>query len=304
MLENLAPMAVFAKVAETASFTAAARDLGLSKSVVSKYVAKLENSLGARLINRTTRRLSLTEVGEAFYERCRRIVQEAEEAELAVTRLHAAPRGRLRVNLPMSFGLAHVAPLVPEFLSAYPEINLDYTLDDQVVDVIEDGYDVVIRITSMPDSSLFARKLAPMRTVTCASPDYWAANGKPTHPKDLGQHNCLVYSYLATRDEWQYEEASNPIAVKVSGCLRANNGDALTVAAVAGLGVTRMPTFIVGEQIKSGALVPVLEDFEPQGRGIYAVYPHNRHLSAKVRAFVDFLVTCFGEQPYWEPNPT
>ena len=186
-MDQLTGMAVFAKVVETGTFTGAAEALGLSKGAVSKQIARLEDRLGARLLNRTTRRSSLTEVGAAFYERCRRIVAEAEEAELAVTRLHAEPRGTLRVNLPMSFGLLHIASAVPDFMAAYPEINLDLTLDDRVVDVVDEGYDIVIRITDLPDSSLIARRLAPFHIATCAAPAYWDAHGRPRHRPDAAR---------------------------------------------------------------------------------------------------------------------
>jgi len=297
-MDHLTGMAVFAKVVETGTFTGAARAMGLSKGAVSKQIAKLEDRLGARLLNRTTRRSSLTEVGAAFYERCRRIVAEAEEAELAVTRLHAEPRGTLRVNLPMSFGMIHMADALPDFMSAYPEISLDVTLDDRVVNVVDEGYDVVIRITELPDSSLIARRIAPFRIATCASPAYWDAHGRPRHPDDLRGHACLLYSYLSNLNEWRYRGPDGPFAVRVDGPMRGNNGDLLRAAAVAGLGVVRSPTFIVGCHLVEGRLEQVLAEYEDDDRGIYAVYPHNRHLSAKVRAFVDFMAKCFAD-PQW-----
>ncbi|PIW26148.1 MAG: LysR family transcriptional regulator [Rhodospirillales bacterium CG15_BIG_FIL_POST_REV_8_21_14_020_66_15] len=298
-MDQLTGMAVFAKVVESGTFTGAAKALGLSKGAVSKQIARLEDRLGARLLNRTTRRSSLTEVGAAFYERCRRIVAEAEEAELAVTRLHAEPRGILRVNMSMSFGLLHVAEALPDFMTAYPEIELDVSLDDRLVDVVEEGYDVVLRITELPDSSLIARRIAPFRTATCASPAYWDAHGRPRHPDDLRGHNCLLYAYLSTLNEWRYRDADGAIGVRVQGNMRCNNGDVLRAAAMAGLGVIRSPTFIVGCDLQEGRLERVLADFEEQDRGIYAVYPYNRHLSAKVRAFVDFLAARFAD-PLWD----
>lgn len=299
-MDQLTGMAIFAKVVESGGFTAAAQALGMSKSAVSKQVSRLEDRLGARLLNRTTRRSSLTEVGQAFYERCQRIVAEAEEAELAVTRLHAEPRGTLRINLPMSFGLKHVAGALPEFMAAYPEIIVDATLDDRIVDVVDEGYDVVIRITDMPDSSLIARRLAPFHQVTCASPDYWARHGRPKRPEDLRGHACLLYSYLSTMDEWRYREDGRPVSVKVKGPLRGNNGEFLCAAAVAGRGVARLPSFICGEDLMAGRLQCVLREFEPAGPAIFAVYPHNRHLSAKVCAFVDFLAARWGDDPPWD----
>ncbi len=297
-MDHLTGMAVFAKVVETGTFTGAAQAMGLSKGAVSKQIAKLEDRLGARLLNRTTRRSSLTEVGAAFYERCRRIVAEAEEAELAVTRLHAEPRGTLRVNLPMSFGMIHMADALPDFMAAYPEISLDVTLDDRVVNVVDEGYDVVIRITDLPDSSLIARRIAPFRIATCASSAYWDAHGRPKHPDDLRNHACLLYSYLSNLNEWRYRGPDGPFAVRVDGPMRGNNGDLLRAAAVAGLGVVRSPTFIVGCDLVEGRLEQVLAEYEDDDRGIYAVYPHNRHLSAKVRAFVDFMAKRFAD-PIW-----
>ncbi len=297
-MDHLTGMAVFAKVVETGTFTGAAQAMGLSKGAVSKQIAKLEDRLGARLLNRTTRRSSLTEVGAAFYERCRRIVAEAEEAELAVTRLHAEPRGTLRVNLPMSFGMIHMADALPDFMAAYPEISLDVTLDDRVVNVVDEGYDVVIRITDLPDSSLIARRIAPFRIATCASSTYWDAHGRPKHPDDLRGHACLLYSYLSNLNEWRYRGPDGPFAVRVDGPMRGNNGDLLRAAAVAGLGVVRSPTFIVGCHLVEGRLEQVLAEYEDDDRGIYAVYPHNRHLSAKVRAFVDFMAKRFAD-PIW-----
>lgn len=297
-MDHLTGMAVFAKVVETGTFTGAAQAMGLSKGAVSKQIAKLEDRLGARLLNRTTRRSSLTEVGAAFYERCRRIVAEAEEAELAVTRLHAEPRGTLRVNLPMSFGMLHMADALPDFMAAYPEISLDVTLDDRVVNVVDEGFDVVIRITDLPDSSLIARRVAPFRIATCAAPAYWDAHGRPKHPDDLRQHACLLYSYLSNLNEWRYRGPDGPFAVRVDGPMRGNNGDLLRAAAVAGLGVVRSPTFIVGCELVAGRLEQVLTEYEDDDRGIYAVYPHNRHLSAKVRAFVDFMAERFAD-PQW-----
>jgi DNA-binding transcriptional LysR family regulator len=302
-MDHLTGMAVFAKVVETGTFTGAAKALGLSKGAVSKQVARLEDRLGARLLNRTTRRSSLTEVGSAFYERCRRIVAEAEEAELAVTRLHAEPRGTLRVNLPMSFGLRHIAEALPDFMAAYPEINLDVTLDDRVVDVIDEGYDLVVRITDLPDSTLIARRIAPFRVATCAAPAYWDAHGRPRHPDDLRGHACLLYSYLSNLNEWRFRGSAGPIAVRVDGPLRGNNGDMLRAAAVAGRGIIHSPTFIVGADLQAGRLECVLTEFEEEARGIYAVYPQNRHLTAKVRAFVDFMTARFGDSPAWDRLP-
>lgn len=299
-MQDLNAMLVFARVVEARSFSAAATRMGVSKSAVSKQVSRLEDRLGARLLNRTTRRLSLTEIGAAFYERCARIAAEAEEAELAVTRLHQEPRGTLRVNAPQSFASRHLSPLLPEFLAAHPELRVDLTLADRIVDVIEEGYDVVIRIAELADSSLIARKLAYARRVVCAAPAYWDARGRPVAPADLRAHDCLGYSYLASRGEWPFEGPDGPTSVKVTGTLNTNSGDVLMDAATAGRGVVFLPTFICGAALADGRLEAVLEDYEAAPRGVFAVYPHNRHLSAKVRAFVDFLVARFQPTPPWQ----
>jgi DNA-binding transcriptional LysR family regulator len=298
-MDNLSGMAVFARVVEAKSFSEAARQLGISKAAVSKQVSRLEERLGARFLNRTTRRLSLTEIGAAFYERCARIVAEAEEAELAVTRLHATPRGTLRVDAPLSFGLQYLSPLLPAFMAQYPELRVDLTFNDRFVDLVEEGYDVAVRIANLPDSSLIARKLAESRSFVCAAPDYWERHGRPAHPADLAAHNCFGYSYLATRNEWRFRGPDGPATVRISGTLTANNGDVLRAAAVAGLGVVLMPGFLVCDDLRAGRLEPVLRAFEPDLAGIHAVYPHNRHLSAKVRAFIDHLVDALDPAP-WE----
>ena len=299
-MENLAGMAVFAKVVEAKSFTAAAAQLGISKSAVSKQVSRLEDNLGARLLNRTTRRLSLTETGAAFYERCTRVVAEAEEAALAVTRLQSEPRGRLKLNAPMSFGLLHVAPAIPAFLARYPDLHIDMTMTDSFTDLGEEGYDLAIRIATLADSSLIARRLAPNRRVVCATPAYFERHGTPRRPEDLAHHNCLSYAYMPLEEQWQFSVEGRSRPVAVSGNFRTNNGDALRAAALAGLGVSVLPTFIVGRDIQDGRLAAVLAEHVISNSSVYAVYPHNRHLSAKVRAFVDFLVGQFGPEPYWD----
>lgn len=292
-MDLLTGMAIFAKVVETQSFTAASDALGLSKSAVSKQVSRLEDRLGARLLNRTTRRLSLTEVGEAFYERAARAVAEAEEAELAVTRLHTAPRGRLKVGVPMSFGLVRVGPLLARFSELYPEVALDLHLDDRVVDVVDGGYDLVIRITTLPDSSLIAKRISSFHHAVVATPAYWQSNGQPSRPSDLTTHNCLLYSYQSHRDEWRFRSDER---VRVSGNIRANNGDMLCEAALGGAGVAWLPSFIVGDACTQGRLEEVLQDHAEEAPGIYAIFPANRYLSTKVRVFVDFLAEAFSKK--------
>lgn len=295
-LDQLVGMAVFAKVVEKQSFTAAARDLDMSKSAVSKHVSRLEDHLGARLLNRTTRRLALTEIGGAFYARCSRLLAEAEEAELTVARMSTEPRGELKVSVPFSFGRLHVMPLMCGFMREHPHVSLDLTLDDRYVDLIGDGFDLAIRVGNLVDSSLIARKLATTRHVVVAAPAYWAARGLPRVSRDLAGHDCLIYSYLRMGSQWQIGGET----VRVSGRLQANNGDVLLQAAVDGHGVAMLPSFIVWNEVRAGRLVPALVDHAAPTIDIHAVYAHGRHVSAKVRAFIDHMVASFGERPYWE----
>jgi DNA-binding transcriptional LysR family regulator len=305
VMDRLASMAVFAKVVEAESFTLASSQLGMSKSAVSKAISALEDRLGARLINRTTRRLALTEVGRAFYERCARIVAEAEEAELAVTHLQESPRGQLRVNAPVSFGVLHLGPALAAFMQRYPELNLDLDLTDRYVDLIEEGFDLVVRIAAeLENSSLIARKLADNEMVVAASPAYWNRCGRPARPEDLARHPCITYAYSRTPHEWPFVDAAGRrLTVRIAGRLHTNNGEASMHAAIAGLGVVRLPRFICGPMLASGELEAVLGHANPPPGGIYALYPHNRHLSTKVRVFVDFLRDRFGERCDWDHPP-
>jgi DNA-binding transcriptional LysR family regulator len=304
-MDKLTGMAVFARVIDAGSFTAAAAQLGMSKSAVSKAISALEDRLGARLLNRTTRRLALTEVGRAFYERCARIVAEAEEAELAVTHLQLTPRGTLRVNAPMSFGALHLGPALAVFLARYPELKVDLELSDRFVDLLEEGYDVAVRIAAaLPDSSLIARRITVDDAVICASPAYWQRHSRPRVPADLERHACVTYAYNPNPREWPFVAADGrPINVRVDGPLHTNNGEATLHVALAGLAVVRLPRFICGPELAPGRLEAVLADATPPPNGIYAIYPHNRHLSAKVRAFVDFLIERFGPGCDWGHRP-
>jgi DNA-binding transcriptional LysR family regulator len=299
-MQSVDDLLVFVQVVENASFSKAAKQLGRSKAAVSKQVSRLENRLGVRLLNRTTRRLSLTEAGVALHERGTRIAAEVEAAETAVTRLQREPRGTLRVSAPMSFGVLHLAPTLAAFLVRHPQMTVDLSLSDRFVDLIEEGFDIAIRIGDLADTSLIARQLAPNRRLVCASPDYIAARGMPRTPADLIAHNCLCYSYLASQDEWRFTGPQGPVAVKVHGNLRANNGDALRAAMLDGLGIGLAPTFIVGEDVKARRLTVLLAEYRSTESSVYAVWPHSRHLSAKVRVFVDHLAARFGDRPYWD----
>jgi DNA-binding transcriptional LysR family regulator len=289
-MDQLAAMRTFAAVVDAGVFSAAAKTLGQSKATVSKQVSQLEDHLGARLLNRTTRRLSLTEIGQAYLERTRRILEEVEEAERAVSELHGAPRGTIRVNAPMSFAIRHLGPALPEFLGRYPDVSIELSLSDRVVDVVAEGYDLVIRIIELEDSSLIARKLCESRRVLCASPDYLAKRGTPGHPGDLAQHDCLIYANRPSPRDWEFENAEGEqVTVRVNGRLSTDNGDIEVEAALAGLGVSLIPDFLVDEYLADGRLTCILPDWSGRHAPIYAVYPHNRHMSAKVRVFVDFL---------------
>ncbi len=303
-MDRLHSMKIFARVADAGSFSAAARDLGLSKAAVSKHVRSLEDRLGVRLLNRTTRRLSLTEEGRTYHDWCNRIGSDVEEAELSVRRLQSEPRGTLRLNAPMSFGILHLGAVLPDFLDRYPDLTVDLSLNDRYVDLVDEGYDVAVRIGELTDSSLIARKFATTRRVLCAAPAYLARRGTPKSPRDLAGHNCLSYSYMRLRPgEWQLAGPDGSAPVRVAGNLSANNGDVIRAALVAGTGIAWQPSFIVGDDIRAGRLRPVMPDYWDE-IGIYAVYPQTRHLSAKVRAFVDFLVGRFEATPWDEFGET
>jgi DNA-binding transcriptional LysR family regulator len=296
-MEDLERMAIFARVVEAKSFSAAARRLGMSKSLVSKQVARLERSLGARLLNRTTRTMSVTEVGAVFYEHCARMLDEVEEARLAVSRLHGEPRGTLKITAPVAFGTLHVAPALPDFLARYPDVSIDMTITDRFADLAEDGYDVALRIAKDPGQNLVARRLAPVNRNVCATPDYFERHGVPRTPHDLAHHNCLTYTYL---DQWHLRGPEGELAVPTSGNLRLNDDEALSQAVLGGLGVALLPTFIIGKDLQAGRLQSVLAQYVPLERHVYAVYLPNRHLSPKVRVFIDFLLERFGSPPYWD----
>ena len=299
-MKNLVGMAIFARVAEAKSFSEAARRLGLSKSMVSKEVTKLERSLGARLLNRTTRNLSLTEVGAAFYEHSARVVQEAEEAELVVGRLHGEPRGVLKLTTPVAFGTLHIAPALPEFLAQYPDVSIDLTISDRVFDLAEEGYDLSIRIARELPPNVVARPLATINRVVCATPDYFARRGIPQAPKDLVEHNCLVYTHANPDFVWRFRADNADIVVPVKGNLTLNVDEALWQAVLGGLGISLLPTFIVGNDLQAGRLQAILAQYVPSERTLSAIYLPNRHLSAKVRVFIDFLLARFAAPPYWD----
>jgi len=300
-MENLTDIAVFVQVVESGSFTAASDRLGLSRSVVSKYITRLEDRLGVRLMNRTTRRLSLTEAGQTFFTGSQRGLQEIETAETEVSRLQETPRGKLRLNAPMSFGILHIAPALPDFLRRYPDLSVDMSLDDRQVDLVEEGFDLAIRIAELPDSSLVARRLGPCRHVVCASPNYLELYGSPRTPDDLRKHNAITYRYQASPGEWRLLSSEKHfVSIPVTGSIQMNNSLAIREAVLCGAGITLIPTFLVGDDLKAGRLYEVLPEYRAQEISIYAVYPERRHLSPKVRAFVEFMKERLSDPPYWD----
>lgn len=302
-MDRLDAMTTFVRVVDTGSVSAAAEYLEVAKSAVSRRLRDLEAHLGAELLRRTTRRLTLTETGRAYYERCVRILADVTEAEDAVSSQHGELAGRLRVAAPLSFGLLHLQPAIDDFLATHPRVQFDLDLNDREVDLVAEGFDVGVRIAQLPDSSLIARRLAPIRAIACAGPDYLDRKGVPSDPQELTQHECLVYSNLQEPAVWRYVDGNGQKRrVHVRARLSANNGDFIRQAAVAGNGIILSPTFIVYRDIAEGRLVPILEDTEWPVLQTYALYPQTRHLSARVRAFVDFLVVRFAGEPYWDAH--
>ncbi len=300
MGDSLYEMSVLTKVVAAGSLSAAARDLGVSTAVVSRRLAALEARLGVRLVNRTTRRLALTDEGASYHEACTRILGEIEDADAAAAAQRVEPQGLLKVALPASFGHKHIAPLVPPFAARYPKIQLAFSLSDRTVNVIQEGYDLAIRIGELEDSSLAARKLAPNRRVVCASPDYLKRHAAPRSPDELRQHNCLTTNDLQMNWEYKGPDGKRGV-VRVSGHYACDNWEVLREWAMAGLGVALKSTWDVRRQLEDGALVPLLPGYDfDTDVAIYAVYPHRRYLPAKTCVFIDYLAESFGPEPYWD----
>lgn len=299
-MDPLDGIAAFARVVDSGSFSAAARRLKISKSAVSAHVQRLEERLGVRLLNRTTRQLSLTEAGAAYYRHCARILVEAEAAEQAASALQREPRGTLRISAPNSFGWMHVAPVVPPFLQRYPDLAVDITLSPEHVNLVDEGLDLAIRIGVLEDSPLVVRRLAPSRLALCAAPAYLKAHGVPRAPNDLAKHNCLCTAALPWGDEWRLAGKGGEVRIAVGGSFRSNSAEMLHAAVLDGIGIAVLPIWAAGEALRSGTLRRVLKAWELPASTIYAVYPGNRLMSMKVRAFVDHLARRFGRKPYWE----
>lgn len=300
-MDRLRAFEVFVTVVTRGSFTKAADALDTSPANVTRYVNELEAHLRTRLMNRTSRRLSLTEGGEALFDRAKSILEEVAETEALATTASLQPRGRLRINAPLSFGSLVLAPLWPRFMAKYPDVELDVGLIDRMVDIVEEGYDLAIRISRTGSGSHIARRLSRSQNMVCASPDYLAAHGMPRVPADLAQHVCLGYTYGATSDEWQFRGPTGELeSVRVRWAMRANNGDTARAAALAGAGVIWQPSFVIGEDVRAGRLVEVMPGYQMPAIDIQAIYASRRHLSAKVRVMLDFLVDAFQGTPPWE----
>lgn len=293
-MDRLSAMQAFVAVVETGAFARAAERLGVSTSSLSRQVSDLEHHLGARLLNRTTRRLSLTEGGQAFYERCVQLLAELAEAEAIATLAAAAPRGRIKLTCSVAIGLQRIAPAIAAFSAKYPDVTFDVTVADRLIDLVEEGFDLAIRIGRVGGETLVARKLGTMELVPCASPAYLARRGTPRTPADFAGHNLFLYAYGEHPNVWKLEDREGEVhEVRVNGTLTANSGDLLAAAAVAGLGIAFEPDFIVGEHLAAGRLVRLLPDYSGMRSDIWAVYPSRRHLSVKVRLFVEHLVASF-----------
>lgn len=297
-------MAIFSYVVREGSFSAAAKRLNTSRSAVSKAVAKLELELGARLLNRSTRHISLTEIGAAFYEHCYRIVDEAEQAELMVESLSAKPRGLLKIAVSVAFGTLHIAPAMADFLEHNAELDIDLMVADKIEDLAAEGYDLAITVTNAPPLSLVARRLAPVRRILCATPAYFKRYGIPLVPQDLATHNCLDYTHSGDRGIWRFRGPKGDIAVPVSGRLSVNDDEALSQVVLGGLGCALLPTFIVGKELQQGKLQSVLSEYIPVEQHVYALWLPNKNLPLKARVFIDFLVDRFGAEPYWDEKQT
>lgn len=296
-MDRLACDRMFIAVVERHSLTAAAVKLGVSSGQASKLVSRLEEDLGVQLLHRTTRSVSTTEAGQAYYERIKSLLDDMDELDATIRSASGAPRGRLTMSVPITFGTQVLAPLLAEFAEAHPMIELDVSFSDRVVNLVEEGFDLALRIGTLRDSSLIARKLCPIRLVTTAAPAYLEQFGKPATPADVAGHACILDTNFTDSATWRFAYGTS---VSIRGRLRFSNAEACAAAAAIGLGVVQGPSFVAGDRIRSGQLVPVLETFEPDPLALWAVYTTGRHLAAKVRVMVDFLIEQFADNPPWD----
>jgi len=298
-MDRFQEMKVFAAVIEAGSFTRAAHALDMSKAAVSRYVGELEERLGLRLLHRTTRKLAPTTEGEIFYARCRELLDNLDEAEAEVTSRSGEATGLLKVNVPVTFGLMHLAPLWPAFLARHPKLSIDITLSDRVADLVEEGVDIAVRIGQLPASSLIGRKLASTRLVLCASPHYLRERGAPARPDELLRHDVISYSLFSTGETWRFTGPDGEVAVTVRPRMRTNSGDTCRAAALQHQGIILQPSFIVGADLAAGTLLEIMPGYRSVELGIHAVYPSRKFVSPKVRLLIDFLVEAFAA-PAWD----
>ncbi|WP_114086537.1 LysR family transcriptional regulator [Thalassospira profundimaris] len=304
-MDRLTSMAVFVRVVELGSFAAAAKDLGLSPQMVAKHVVHLENRVGATLLHRTTRRQSLTDLGRAYFDQCKRVIAEADMADALADEVRTQPSGRLRVAAPVTFGTSQLAPFITAYLHDFPNIQIDLILNDRIVDPLEEGVDVVIRIGALEDSRLIGKPLAPYRLIACAAPDYLARHGTPKVPQDLIAHNCLGFAYWSPSlcCQWTFSNRDRLETVNVTGTFRSNNWAALLSAAIGGAGITLGPEIALHEALASGRLVQVLPDYQGPERPLYVLYPANRRPTAKMRHFIAAMKDAFGPNPARDALP-
>ncbi|MFK5892629.1 MAG: LysR family transcriptional regulator [Pseudomonadota bacterium] len=300
-MDRFEEMKTFISVVKNGSLTAAADKLDIAKSAISRRITDLEKRLDVQLLNRTTRRINLTESGQQYYQYCEHILADLEEAEQAVSSEHAQLKGTICIAAPLSFGIKHLAPIMNDFLKEHHHLKLDLNLNDRMVNLLEEGVDLAIRIGQLDDSSHKARRLAPIRNIVCASPEYLRIHGTPQKLQDLTEHHCLSYSNITEGQLWQFSESDGAsITVRIPHRMRANNGDVLLKGAIDGLGIIAVPTFISYEAVNQGLLIPILSNYKLAEMAVYAVYPNQRHLPIRVRLFIDYLTKRFGNSPYWD----
>lgn len=300
-MDRFSGMQAFTQVVEAGGFAAAARRMGVSRSVVNKQVIKLERELGVQLLRRSTRQVTPTEPGLVFYERCVGLVSQLEDAIRSVTELQESPTGNLRINAPMSFGTLHLSGVAAEYMQRHPDVHVELVLNDRFVDPIEEGFDVTLRVGEPAAvTSLVTKEIVGCHRVLCASPEYLADHTEPTHPVELTTHRCLQYGYLASGNRWRLEGPDGERSYPINCVMWSNNGEVLKAAAIGSQGISLLPTFIVGDALQEGELRTVLHDYQPPKASLCAIYPRHRHLSTKVQLFVDLLLARFGGRPYWD----
>lgn len=293
-MDRLSSMATFAKAVELGSFSAAGEALGMSSQLVGKYVQTLEQQLGVRLLNRTTRRQHLTDIGASFYERVKIILAEVEAAEALAAETRATPRGRLRIGAPVSFGIHALSPRLPEYLRAHPEVSIDLAVSNRYVDVIDEGFDAIFRVGELSDSSLIARPLAPYRLVLCAAPAYLSAHAPIARPQDIAEHECLGFSHTELRANWTLDGPQGRVTVPVSGRLMIDSGESLLAVALAGMGLLLQPRELVQSELDAGRLLEVLPEYKVPTRPMHILYAPDRRITPKLRSFIDFALAAFG----------